>query len=92
MNNHKNTVCLHSGLVWSKAMTLKSQDIFIQAMGFIIDAVALSTEGESRAEIGIYLMSLLVADQKEELKPEKLAAIKQLIEMVDEVRSPAFNL
>ena len=73
-------------------MTLKSQDIFIQAMGFIIDAVALSTEGESRAEIGIYLMSLLVADQKEELKPEKLAAIKQLIEMVDEVRSPAFNL
>jgi len=92
MNNYKNTVCLNSGLVWSKAMTLKSQDIFIQAMGFIIDAVALSTEGESRAEIGIYLMSLLVADQKEELKPEKLAAIKQLIEMVDEVRSPAFNL
>tara|TARA_Y100000588_G_scaffold16824_1_gene17609 strand:- start:130 stop:408 length:279 start_codon:yes stop_codon:yes gene_type:complete len=92
MNDYKNTVCLYSGLVWSKAMTLKSQDIFIQAMGFIIDAVALSTEGESRAEIGIYLMSLLVADQKEELKPEKLAAIKQLIEMVDEVRSPAFNL
>ncbi|MEZ8881721.1 hypothetical protein ACMAZD_25105 [Vibrio sp. nBUS_14] len=73
-------------------MSLKQQDIFLQAMGFIIDAVALSTEGESRADIGIYLMSLLVADQREELKPEKLATIKQLIEMVDKEDSPAFNL
>ena len=73
-------------------MSLKQQDIFLQAMEFIIDAVALSTEGESRADIGIYLMSLLVADQKEELKPEKLAAIKQLIEMVDDVGSTKFEV
>ncbi|MCC4783116.1 hypothetical protein LMH77_09400 [Vibrio lentus] len=66
-------------------MSLKQQDIFLQAMEFIIDAVALSTEGESRADVGIYLMSLLVADQREELKSEKLAALKQLIEMADDV-------
>ena len=33
-------------------MSLKQQDIFLQAMEFIIDAVALSTEGESRADVG----------------------------------------
>ncbi|PMK96895.1 hypothetical protein [Vibrio lentus] len=66
-------------------MSLKQQDIFLHAMEFIIDAVALSTEGESRADVGIYLMSLLVADQREELKPDKLAALKQLIEMADDV-------
>ena len=66
-------------------MSLKEQDIFLQAMEFIIDAVALSTEGESRAYVGIYLMSLLVADQKEKLKPEKLDAMKQLIEVEDDV-------
>ena len=66
-------------------MSLKGQDIFLPAMEFIIDAVALSTEGESRADVGIYLMSLLVEDQKAELKPEKLAAMKQLIEMADDV-------
>jgi hypothetical protein len=87
MNMYIITVYLYSSLIWSRAMSLKNQDIFLQAMGFIIDAVALSTEGESRADMGIYLMSLLVADQKGELKPEKLAAIKQLIEMADEIRT-----
>lgn len=87
MNTYIIAVYLYSSLVWSRAMSLKNQDIFLQAMGFIIDAVALSTEGESRADMGIYLMSLLVADQKGELKPEKLAAIKQLIEMADEIRT-----
>lgn len=60
-------------------------------MEFIIDAVALSTEGESRADVDIYLMSLLLADQREELKPEKLAAMKQLIEMADGGDSPEFK-
>ncbi|MFA0604924.1 hypothetical protein [Vibrio amylolyticus] len=66
-------------------MSLKNRDILLEAMEFIIDAVALSTEGENRAEVGLYLMSLLVADQKNELEPEKLEAMKQLIEMADGV-------
>ena len=66
-------------------MSLKERDIFLQAMEFIIDAVALSTEGESRADVGIYLMGLLVADQRSELQPEKLDAMKQLIEMADNI-------
>ena len=74
------------------AMSLERENIFLDAMGFIIDAVALSTVGESRADIGIYLMSLLVADQKKELQPEKLEAIRQLIELSDELESPAFSI
>lgn len=66
-------------------MSLKEQDILLPAMEFIVDAVALSTEGENRADVGIYLMGLLIADQRKELKPEKLAAMKRLIEMADEV-------
>lgn len=73
-------------------MSLKDKDIFLQAMEFIIDAVALSTEGESRADIGIYMMSLLVADQREELKPESLNSIKQLIELADNVDCSEFKL
>ncbi|NOH82832.1 hypothetical protein F0249_03340 [Vibrio sp. 03-59-1] len=73
-------------------MSLKDKDIFLQAMEFIIDAVALSTEGESRADIGIYMMSLLVADQREELKPESLSSIKQLIELADNVDCSEFKL
>lgn len=74
------------------AMSLEREDIFLDAMGFIIDAVALSTDGESRADIGMYLMRLLVADQKKELQPEKLEAIRQLIALSDEAGSPAFTL
>ncbi|GAB1086105.1 MAG: hypothetical protein SStaTSB_41180 [Shewanella algae] len=74
------------------AMSLEREDIFLDAMGFIIDAVALSTDGESRADIGMYLMRLLVADQKKELQPEKLEAIRQLIALSDEAGSPAFML
>ncbi len=74
------------------AMSLEREDIFLDAMGFIIDAVALSTDGESRADLGIYLMSLQVADQKKELQPEKLEAIRHLIELSDELESPAFSI
>ncbi len=87
MNTQFDAVFSYSGLILGRAISLKNQDIFLQAMGFIIDAVALSTEGESRSDIRIYLMSLLVADQNEELKPKKLATIIQLIEMADEVRT-----
>jgi|GEM_PF-2208633 len=73
-------------------MSLKEKDIFLQAMDFIIDAVALSTDGENRADIGIYMMSLLVADQKKELEPDKVSAMKQLIEMADGAESPEFRL
>lgn len=50
---HAVALCLYSNLIWSRAMSLKNQDIFLQAMGFIIDAVALSTEGESRADMAM---------------------------------------
>ncbi|ELL0595133.1 TPA: hypothetical protein ACGVAU_000624 [Vibrio vulnificus] len=73
-------------------MSLKEQDLFLQAMEFIIDAVALSTDGESRAEVGLYLMSLLVAEQKNGLSAEKLASLRLLIEKADEMESTLFRL
>lgn len=74
------------------AMSLKEQDLFLQAMEFIIDAVALSTDGESRAEVGLYLMSLLVAEHKSGLSPEKLNSLKLLIEKADALESTLFKL
>ncbi|EJN6829086.1 hypothetical protein NPU43_003021 [Vibrio cidicii] len=73
-------------------MSLKEKDLFLQAMEFIIDAVALSTDGESRAEVGLYLMSLLVAEQKNGLSAEKLASLRLLIEKADEMESTLFRL
>lgn len=73
-------------------MSLKQKDIFQQALELVIDGVALSTEVENRASVGVYIMGLLVADNKDKLDSEKLKAIMSLIEMADEAESPAFKL
>lgn len=73
-------------------MPLKQKDIFLQALELIIDGVALSTPIENRATVGVYLMSLVIADSKGRLDADKIKAIMSLIEMADESDSPAFDL
>ncbi|QOU33096.1 hypothetical protein TW71_019045 [Vibrio coralliilyticus] len=65
---------------------------FPASTGLILDGVALSTNGENRAQAGAYLMGLVVADNQGELDSEKVEAIKAIIEMADEVESPQFRL
>ncbi len=72
-------------------MSNKKQ-LFQQALELILDGVALSTNGENRAQAGAYLMGLVVADNQGELDSEKVEAIKAIIEMADEVESPQFRL
>jgi predicted transcriptional regulator len=74
------------------AMSLKKDDIFQQSLELIIDSVALSTVGESRKQAGIYLMGLVIADNKGKLDADKIKAISSLIEMADEADSPGFSL
>ncbi|MDW6094340.1 hypothetical protein SBX64_17510 [Vibrio rhizosphaerae] len=45
-------------------MLLEDQDFFVESVEFVLDAVAQDQVGNSRADIGIYLISLLIADQK----------------------------
>ncbi|USP16136.1 hypothetical protein [Vibrio gazogenes] len=47
-----------------KHMLLEDQDFFVESVEFVLDAVAQDQIGNSRADIGIYLISLLIADQK----------------------------
>ena len=74
------------------AMSLKEVDIFQQSLELIIDSVALSTAGESRKQAGLYLMGLVVADNKGKLDADKIKAISSLIEMADDAESPEFAL
>lgn len=66
--------------------------LFQKALELIIDGVALSTEAESRAQVGAYLMGLVVADNQGELDNDKVEAIQMIIQMADEVDSPEFKL
>ncbi|TMX64579.1 hypothetical protein [Vibrio rotiferianus] len=66
------------------------KQLFQQALELIIDGVALSTETESRAQVGAYLMGLVVADNEGRLDSDKIKAIQSIIEMASEVDSSAF--
>ncbi|TMX39741.1 hypothetical protein DA096_26300 [Vibrio rotiferianus] len=66
--------------------------LFQQALELIIDGVALSTETESRAQVGAYLMGLVVADNQGRLDNDKVEAIQMIIQMADEADSPEFSL
>lgn len=72
-------------------MSNKNQ-LFQKALELIIDGVALSTETESRAQVGAYLMGLVVADNQGKLDNDKVEAIQMIIQMADEVDSPEFKL
>ncbi|MCG7497761.1 hypothetical protein MHO82_12895 [Vibrio sp. Of7-15] len=71
---------------------MRDRELYLEAMEFILDGVALSTEQESKAELGMYLVGLVVADQQEQLKPEKLDCLRQLIQLADEVESQKMAL
>jgi hypothetical protein len=47
-------------------MSSENRDILIESLEFILDAVATQATGKNRADIGLYLISLLIADQKVE--------------------------
>ncbi|UTZ28440.1 hypothetical protein HB761_17260 [Vibrio campbellii] len=72
-------------------MSDKNQ-VFQRALELIIDGVALGTETESRAQIGAYLMGLVVADNQGKLDNDKVEAIEMIIQMADEADSPEFKL
>ena len=57
----------------------------MEAMDFIIDAVAQSTSGKSKAAIGFYLASLVIADHKRELPSHKVDNLGKLIKRADEI-------
>ncbi|GEM77687.1 hypothetical protein C1141_19810 [Vibrio agarivorans] len=59
-------------------MSNKNQ-LFQQALELIVDGVALSTELESRAKVGVYLMGLVIADNQGELDSNKIEAMKMII-------------
>ncbi|WP_171732817.1 hypothetical protein [Vibrio sp. AIC-3] len=72
-------------------MSDKSQ-LFQQALELIIDGVALSTESESRARIGTYLMGLVIVDNQGKLDSDKIDAIQMIIQMADDSDSPKFKI
>lgn len=63
-----------------------------QDLEFIVDAVALSTDGNSRAEQGLRIMSVVIAHSGVELTSDVRASLKLMIEMADEAESPQFKI
>ncbi|EGU38635.1 hypothetical protein [Vibrio scophthalmi] len=70
----------------------EKKQLFQQALELIIDGVALNTTGGNRAQVGAYLMGLVVADNQGQLDAEKVEAIQLIIEMAAETESPMFKM
>lgn len=65
----------------------KEKQLFQSVLDVIIDGVALSTTSKNRAQAGVYLMGLVVADNQGRLDAEKAKAIQSIIEMAAEGES-----
>ncbi|YCO01539.1 hypothetical protein ACB087_01180 [Vibrio sp. VNB-15] len=65
----------------------QAKDQFQSALEFILEGVATSTEIESRAQVGMYLMELVIVDNHGRLDREKIKAIQMLIQIADEAES-----
>jgi len=70
----------------------EKKQLFQQALELIIEGIALNTTGENRAQVGVYLMGLVVADNQGKLDAEKVEAIQSIIEMAVETESPMFKM
>lgn len=68
------------------------KELFQQSLEVIIDGISMSDAREGSAQVGCYLVGLLIADNKGELDADKIKAIQSIIEMAAEAESPAFNL
>ncbi|MCF7496199.1 hypothetical protein L3V35_14205 [Vibrio sp. L5-1] len=70
----------------------KEKQLFQSALEVIIDGVSMSGDREGSEQAGVYLMGLLIADNKGELDADKVKAIQSIVEMAAEAESPKFSL
>ena len=70
----------------------KEKQLFQSGLEVIIDGVSMSEASEGSRQAGVYLMGLLIADNKGELDADKVKAIQAIVEMAAEAKSPKFSL
>lgn len=70
----------------------KEKQLFQSGLEVIIDGVSMSEASEGSGQAGVYLMGLLIADNKGELDADKVKAIQAIVEMATEAKSPKFSL
>ncbi|CAK1706489.1 hypothetical protein [Vibrio crassostreae] len=70
----------------------KEKQLFQSALEVIIDGVSMSGDREGSEQAGVYLMGLLIADNKGELDADKVKAIQSIVEMAAEAETPKFSL
>lgn len=68
------------------------KELFQQSLDIIIDGISMSETRANTAQVGVYLMGLLIADNSGELDADKIKAIQSIIEMAAEAESPKFSL
>ncbi|PTO79539.1 hypothetical protein [Vibrio splendidus] len=66
--------------------------LFQQSFDVIIDGISMSEARADSAQVGVYLMGLLIADNNGELDADKIKAIQSIIEMAAEAETPKFSL
>ncbi|MEZ9620202.1 hypothetical protein AB4237_01920 [Vibrio sp. 10N.261.55.F6] len=70
----------------------KEKQLFQSGLEVIIDGVSMSEASEGSRQAGVYLMGLLIADNKGELDADKVKAIQSIVAMAAEAKSPKFLL
>ena len=66
--------------------------LFQRSLDVIIDGISMSEARTDSAQIGVYLMGLLIADNNGELDADKIKAIQSIIRMASEAETPKFSL
>lgn len=66
--------------------------LFQRSLDVIIDGISMSEARADSAQVGVYLMGLLIADNKGELDADKIKAIQSIISMAAEAETPKFSL
>ncbi|KZX67037.1 MULTISPECIES: hypothetical protein [Vibrio] len=66
--------------------------LFQRSLDVIIDGISMSEARADSAQVGVYLMGLLIADNKGELDADKIKAIQSIIRMAAEAETPKFSL
>lgn len=58
-----------------------------EAMDFIIEAIAQSTDENSKAEIGYYLASLVIMDHQQTFRVHNKRCLMVLLKKADEIKA-----
>ncbi|PSU35427.1 hypothetical protein CTM85_17205 [Photobacterium phosphoreum] len=78
---------LYINTVVCEGIAMHNKEQLTEAMDFIIEAIAQSTDENSKAEIGYYLANLVIMDHQQDFSARKKKCLMVLLKKADEIKA-----